>query len=322
LTIVLTGPENHHSSWNFAAAFVRTWKTLRYRIGELRTFRRFARRLKFTQTEGPGLRVILYGIPYGDWNAMLADADLWQSLKRVSEVRRIPAFGFLVPRGDDRTVVIPMKAEHAALVPEGSHGLLPDKRALEALGDKQQFGAYVAENGLAAHCPATYSSPDEASFPCVVKRLDLSGSVGVEVANSRDELQTILRSKIFAGRPYFLQAAVPSPVEYASFCICDGGRLLWHWTFASTMTGPLVIKSEETDKNRQTVEMPAGVQEQIEHVLAPLAYRGPCVVNYKLDANGRARIFEINPRFGGSLLQRPQVELLREALGHLLDAAR
>jgi hypothetical protein len=295
---------------------------LRYHVGEIRTFRRYRLWLRLTPSEGPGVTVILYGIPYADWNAVLADADFWRSLKSVREVRRIPAFGFLVPSAAERTIVIPMKTEHALSVPGGCRGLFPNVQALRALGDKRYFAAYVAQNGLAAGCPDTYSSPDAAQFPCVVKRFDLSGSIGVDIAYSREQLDAILRARIFAGKPVLLQEAVQGAVEYTSTCICDGGRLVWHCTFASTMSGPLVVKSEDNDKTRHTVDMPPGVQAQIERLLVPLDYRGPCVANYKLAADGTARIFEINPRFGGSLLRRPQVDLLREALGHLLAAAR
>ena len=56
-------------------------------------------------------------------------------------------------------------------------------------------------------------------------------------------------------------------------------------------------------------------------MLAPLNYRGPCVIDYKL-ADGRVQIFEINPRLGGTLLLKSNAGLLREALGHILAAAR
>ena len=91
---------------------------------------------------------------------------------------------------------------------------------------------------------------------------------------------------------------------------------------AASLFGYTVGVERPVGVSRRTVDMPPGVQAQIERLLVPLDYRGPCVANYKLAADGTARIFEINPRFGGSLLRRPQVDLLREALGHLLAAAR
>jgi hypothetical protein len=309
---------DRHGARILANRIVRTYRTLRYHLSEVRNFLRHPLRLDLVPAEGPGLVVILYGIPYGDWNRMLANRALWESLKVVSKVRRVPAFWPLWPWRADRTVLIPMKSEHAALAPPRYRGLRPAKDALAVLDNKEAFQSYMERNGLADFCPARYESADRAIYPCVVKRLDLSGSVGVEVATSHAHLDEILRSPVFALRPYILQALVSGTVEYATFCVCDRGRILWHWTFASTMTGPAVIKNEDNDKNRQLVVAAPEVLQQFEKVLTPLAYCGPCIVNYKFAADGRVQIFEINPRFGGSLLQPPQTDRLREALGHII----
>lgn len=298
------------------------WKILRVHVQEVRTFRRFPMRLQMTPAEGPGLRVILYGLPYGDWNPTLSDRQLWQDLRVVSELRRIPGVRWLLPWSTERTVVIPMKTSHTVDAPRRFRGLIPDRRSARILADKNAFQAYMAEKKLMAYAPATYPDPDAAVFPCVVKRLDLSASIGVEIAASRAHLDEIQRSGLFTGRPSLLQALVPGSVEYATFCICDGGRILWDCTFASTMSGPAVIKNEDNGKDRRTVTTPPAVLKQFETVLAPLNYRGPCVVDYKILDDGRVQIFEINPRLGGTLLLKANAGLLREALGHILAAAR
>ncbi len=300
------------------ARVARAWQKFRYNAQELRNFGRHPLHLRLPPSEGPGLTVILYGVPYGDWNAALGSRALWQDLRVVAEVRRIPAFRMLLPRSRERTVLIPMKTEHALAAPAGYRGLIADRHTLQVLDNKADFHAYMEQHGLAAYCPARYPSAEQAVFPCVVKRLDLSGSIGVEVVRSRQHLDEVLRSPVFARRPYILQALVAGNVELATFCVCDQGRILWHWTFASIMTGPSVIKNEDNDKNRRLIEAPAEVLRQLEAVLKPLAYRGPCIVNYKRLEDGRVQIFEINPRFGGSLLQPPQAQRLREALGHML----
>ena len=298
------------------------WKILRVHVQEARTFRRFPLRLQMTAAQGPGLRVILYGLPYGDWNATLSDRKLWQDLAVVSELRRIPGFRWLLPLSTERTVLIPMKTSHTVDAPRRYRNLIPDRRSALILADKFAFQSYMAENGLMAYAPATYESSDAAVFPCVVKRLDLSASVGVEIAISRAHLEEILQSGLFSGRPSLLQELVPGVLEYATFCICDGGRILWETTFVSTMSGPAMIKNEDNGKDRRIVATPAKVLEQLETVLAPLNYRGPCVIDYKIADDGRVQIFEINPRLGGTLLLKSNAGLLREALGHILAAAR
>ena len=83
-----------------------------------------------------------------------------------------------------------------------------------------------------------------------------------------------------------------------------------------------MIKNEDNGKDRRCVTTPVEVLKQFETVLAPLNYRGPCVIDYKIADDGRVQICEINPRLGGTLLLKSNVGLLREALGHILTAAR
>jgi len=298
------------------------WMNLRVFVQEVRNFRRFPTHLRLAPAEGPGVRVVLFGLPYADWNASLSDRHLWQDLRLVSEVRRIPGLRWLLPWSAERTVVIPMKTSHAVTVPQRYPGLIPDRASARIMADKSIFQRYLVDNGMTAYAPATYASPDEALFPCVVKRVDLSASIGVEIATSRRHLEEILQSGIFSGHRWLLQALVPGIVEYASFCVCDAGRIVWECTFASTMSGPAVIKNEDNGKNRRIVATDPAVLKQFEAVLAPLEYRGPCVIDYKIAADGRVQIFEINPRLGGTLLLAAHARQLREALGHILSPAR
>jgi hypothetical protein len=298
------------------------WMILRVFVQEVRNFRRYPTHLRLSPAEGPGLRVVLYGLPYADWNASLSDRQLWQDLRIVSEVRRIPGLRVLLPWSSERTVVIPMKTSHAVTVPQRFRGLIPDRHSARLMADKSTFQQYLVANGLTAYAPATYATPDEASFPCVVKRLDLSASIGVEIATSRRHLDEILQSGVFAGHRWLLQALAPGIVEYASFCVCDEGRIVWDCTFASTMSGPAVIKNEDNGKNREIIATDPDVLRQFETVLKPLRYRGPCVIDYKIAEDGRVQIFEINPRLGGTLLQKAHAGLLREALKHILAPAR
>jgi hypothetical protein len=319
----LTAPRAGRSSRQYLEGVVVVfWAILRVFVQEVRNFRRFPTHLRLTPAEGPGVRVVLYGLPYADWNASLSDRQLWQDLRVVSEVRRIPGLRFLLPWSAERTVVIPMKTSHAVTVPQRYRGLIPDRESARIMADKSTFQQYLVDNGLTAYAPAAYATPDEASFPCVVKRLDLSASIGVEIATSQRHLGEILQSVVFSGQRWMLQALAPGTVEYASFCVCDQGRIIWDCTFASTMSGPAVIKNEDNGKNRQIVVTDPAVLKQFEAVLLPLKYRGPCVIDYKIADDGKVQIFEINPRLGGTLLLKSHARLLREALGHILAPAR
>jgi len=194
------------------------------RLQEVRTFFRFPRWLTLN-AYGSGRRVILYGIPYADWNATLSDRALWSKLPGVARVLRVPATPFgSGARSDD--VVIAMKTSHMVRRP-GGRALQPTSQAIAVLEDKAKFAAYMAANGFGDYCPRTYAGRQEAVFPCMLKRTDLSASLGVAIARSAEHLDELLQTRMFRGHPHLLQAIVPGNIEYATYCVSRGGRVLW-----------------------------------------------------------------------------------------------
>ena len=124
------------------------------RLQEVRTFFRFPRLLELS-ADGRGCRVILYGIPYADWNATLSDRELWSKMQGIAHVLRRPATGLgSGARADD--VVIAMKTSHIIRRP-GGRALQPTAQAIATLGDKAKFAAYMAANGFGDYCPRTYA---------------------------------------------------------------------------------------------------------------------------------------------------------------------
>jgi carbamoylphosphate synthase large subunit len=259
-------------------------------------------------------------MPFADWNATVSDRELWQKLPNVSRVLRRPATPLgSGARADD--VVIAMKTAHLRRR-SGGRSLEPTPGAIAALEDKAKFAIYMAEQGLGDYCPPTYAGPMGATFPCVLKRTDLSASLGVVIARSSDHLAELLQTRAFEGHPYILQAAVPGNVEYATYCVCKDGRVLWSCSYATDMDEPVVIKREDNARHRQAVATPPSVVRQIETVLEPLAFSGPCNVDYKLTAGGCIQVFEINPRLGGTLMLPSESAHLRAALECIIENAR
>jgi carbamoylphosphate synthase large subunit len=194
-------------------------------------------------------------------------------------------------------------------------------RAIATLEDKARFAAYMAASGFTDYCPRTYADRQQAIFPCMLKRTDLSASLGVAIVQSAAHLDELLHSPTFEDHPYILQAIVPGSVEYATYCVCKDGRVLWNCSFATDVGSPVAIKREDNALSRQAITTQDAVIRQIEAVLRPLAFSGPCNVDYKLSADGRIQIFEINPRLGGTLMLPAQAEQLRAAMTCIIEHA-
>jgi hypothetical protein len=292
----------------------------RLRLRELRNFYRYPRRLQFARDGGEGLRVVLYGVPFDDWNQPLTSPELWEGIEQVTEVVRVPGSFLFAPADNMPTVFIPMKDIHATRLPRGCRTLAPDRTSIAFLADKGRFASYLALAALSNYRPLHYPDPEHAVFPCVVKRVDLSASVGVAVARSRAHLDKILADTIFYGHRYLLQELVPGNTECVACFVCRQGRILWDCTFETDMGGPAIVKREGSGRNRRQIQTPPQVIAAVEEVLIPLDYDGFCVIDYKVPGDGEAKILEINPRLGGTLLRPEHMPQLREAISCMLSA--
>ena len=72
------------------------------------------------------------------------------------------------------------------------------------LEDKARFAAYMTANSFDDYCPRSYADRREAVFPCVLKRTDLSASLGVDIATSAKHLDELLKTRMFQGHSYLL----------------------------------------------------------------------------------------------------------------------
>ena len=80
----------------------------------------------------------------------------------------------------------------------------------------------MEQAGLAGFCPRTYPRREDAVFPCVLKRLEQNGAYGVELVASAGQLDALLRSDVFVGQRYLLQAFVPERCRIRFPCSMQG----------------------------------------------------------------------------------------------------
>jgi predicted ATP-grasp superfamily ATP-dependent carboligase len=275
------------------------------------------------KAEGPHRRVVVYGAFFSDWNAALIDRAMWQAIPGVVEVMRLihtsQVAGLGHFQGD--TLIVPLGEEHIRQCPAGYLSLVPDLHTLDVLADKARFAEFMEETGLAALCPQTYRHREDVEFPCLLKRVDQNGAYGIELVSSADQLDVLLNSKLFAGQKHVLQAFVPGQTEYATHCVCRDGEILWSCSFSRAM-GPVPRIGGLDHDSVVPVTLPPQVRAQIADVLARLHFSGPCCVDHKIRESGDVAIFEINPRFGGSLMTSANRAFLGQALACIVANAR
>jgi len=252
--------------------------------------------------------VVIWGVHTPDWmDALAPSAAVWKALPQVREVMLLSDSAPHIPlraRWGRRTVVVPLMEVHIGRRPDGFAALVPTAEALETLGDKARFEDYSVARNLSHLCPPSFDSIEAATFPCVIKRTNLNGGCGVELAETPERARRILEREPFAGHPCLIQALAPVRVEYVVHCVCVAGRIVWHQVYACDREQTQIRRGGDGVPLRRAT-LPDSVKAELEAFLLPLAYSGPCNADCTWDDDGRLMVFEINPRLGGSLM-RPE----------------
>lgn len=134
------------------------------------------------------------------------------------------------------------------------------------------------------------------SFPIVLKKsIDTWGQNSHIIKNAQQEQQL---SKLIDDPDYFSQRCIEGHNEYATHILFIDNQLVCSLNIRNYFTGKSYIKGKDRPAwkditHRQDLEL-------FTEILKTIGYNGLCCINYKV-VNEQPVIFEINPRFGGSL---------------------
>ncbi|MCB0310349.1 MAG: ATP-grasp domain-containing protein [Bdellovibrionales bacterium] len=285
-------------------------------------------RTKFFPRRPKDVQLLICGIHSRSWREALApEAQVWNVLRRSREIQvKSVRDADELEHGDPRyrTVVLPLMESHTERCLSLALGrfemLIPDFTALSILRNKRKFAVYARLLGLQPLCPAWYDSAETVKFPCVLKRLNLNAGIGIQLVRSKRELAEILRTDLFVGHPYLLQEFLSSTTDFVLHGVCENGRLLWYRVYHYNLfDGDMIRKGQYSSRH---ISISSRQLSQLERFLVPLAYSGPCNIDFKVTADGDIKVMEINPRLGGSLMRPESVTDLGAALNCIVENAR
>lgn len=264
-------------------------------------------------------QIVIHG-RHGGWIKALAPrSPVWRELGGASVV--LGHRGGLLPTWR-RRFVVPLFERDMVSVPRPCLGLMPTPEARVRLADKAQFARYVRMQGVEALVPATFDPADAEGFPAVLKRTDDTAGRGIVLVNSRAELAAQLASPEFRDRPVVLQELIEGTTEYVLHVVSVGGRIVWHCCYAYLLPLDRTIRSRRNYLRLERVSVSAEDIAVFERFLRPLNFDGPANFDFKRRSDGRIAVFEINPRFGGSLMQAGNVRDLAQAMAVILEHGR
>jgi predicted ATP-grasp superfamily ATP-dependent carboligase len=127
------------------------------------------------------------------------------------------------------------------------------------------------------------------------------------------------RSRATNAASLTLQEFIPCNIDCTTHAILKHGRPLWSCSFRFEKEGDIRVGVEF--KRMAPVEAPAALFEAIKLMLRLLDYSGPCNIDYTIRDSGQIALFEINPRFGGTLFLPENRDRLKQALHCLIRTA-
>uniref|UniRef100_A0A6C0LC37 ATP-grasp domain-containing protein n=1 Tax=viral metagenome TaxID=1070528 RepID=A0A6C0LC37_9ZZZZ len=182
---------------------------------------------------------------------------------------------------------------------EGINSLFKiDSGWLDRLDDKKKFAEYAIEKNLAQYIPRTYFKQDDRSSNTlvVVKQKYQVFSYGV----SKKKLCEVQDWEFDES---VVQEYIKDPIEYAGYFVSYNGNITYSFAYKGNHGNGEYIKCEgghpdTTPKIRVTLDNKT--VKELELFLKPTLYTGTCCFDFKIK-DGNLKVFEINPRLGGSL---------------------
>lgn len=183
----------------------------------------------------------------------------------------------------------------------------PDHSLVETFDDKSRFARFMMDHGLDDLLPDVYamSTPDgpatlaPVAYPCILKLGVTFGGVGSSV--HLDERMPPNIHKFGRHESFILQRFIPGGTEYGGHFYLESGDIKRFVYYKSTRDAQQHVQRGRVPKNayRKRDDLPA--HDRFVDLFARVDYTGYACADFKLE-DGVPKIFEINPRLGGTLV--------------------
>jgi len=277
---------------------------------------RFYNRLKIK-------RVIIYGLHSEDWHLALSpNSKVWKLLPSVGKVFAVDGLPECLPKKKIffKDYIIPLLENHISATPDSRTSLKPRLELLEKFANKKKFNNLLIELSLSQYQPEHYSDETIIKYPVVLKRTDLNAAKGMKIIFTKDELIDSLSQDMWRDNEFIIQEFIESTSEFACHAVYKDGIRLWDTTIKYFKSDTLVLIGSETKIKSTHIESSFDALKVFDEIMLKTKYSGPCNIDYSYQSSD-LKIFEINPRLGGSLMKTENVKLLAQALTAIIKAA-
>ncbi len=205
----------------------------------------------------------------------------------------LPSANLIVPLTIDAMLALAQSPHHGkmqSLIP------VPSLTCLRLCNDKYRFNQVLQLLGFGRYLPSTQMP---LTLPYVLKRkVDEYGSHSHIIKTQEQEAALLANQN---PDDYFRQTLITGRDEYATHILFKDGRIVASLSFRNRFEGSAYIFGlHQKESYKMLCQTPADRLALFARILRAIGYEGLCCFDYKL-VDGEPRIFELNPRMGGSL---------------------
>jgi len=177
---------------------------------------------------------------------------------------------------------------------------------INILHDKNLFAIYMINNNLCELIPKTYYihnnynilNYDSIKYPCIYKQHIGHGGVGHMIATNSTQKTHYLTN-------YVVQEYITNGIEHTAHMYVLNGKIvlsLCYKNIDDELNSQLYIQHGPL-KNVQKMDNILEYENEFNKIFIKMNYTGFACIDFKVTYDGHIKIFEINPRLGGSLIR-------------------
>lgn len=144
----------------------------------------------------------------------------------------------------------------------------------------------------------TPKTNEDLRYPYILKKK--IGAWGEEISVISDSCSERSHVKQIESEDYFRQEYIEGHDEYTTHIIINDGTIVFARTIKFTFAEMYFVKGKHFKETRREVVDHGHLNNLFQKILNKIDYQGTCCFNYKI-VEGTVKLFEINPRFGGSM---------------------
>ncbi len=174
--------------------------------------------------------------------------------------------------------------------------LIPSPVVVARCDDKYKFREWFKTRFDAEYLPGqTFTTPMMIAKPRV-------GAWGKDAALI-DASDTTSLQDIQANSRMLLEDYIPGREEFAMHMLCKNGEIFFSAKVTYQHEQVFHIRGINDHPPPKLIQQNPDIPQIMQDIMQDLNYTGTACINFKVDEGGRIKIFELNPRMGGSLIQ-------------------